>query len=168
MFEREPVASASIAQVHRARLRRKEGDPEWKDDEGWVAVKVRKPNVPIQIEWSVAQSPNAECAGWEESSLTKPRTYRDLFAYRTLLWAAEKAFDIPVSVGSGYVTEQMRKEVDLHNEALNATKTAQLLANEPTLRDRVMVPTIHWEWTGKSIMTAEWVSSINYILVDWV
>lgn len=52
-FEHVPAASASIAQVHKARLRRKAGEPEWKEDEGWVAVKVRKPTVPIQIEWYV-------------------------------------------------------------------------------------------------------------------
>lgn len=85
---------------------------------------------------------------------------RDLFAYRTLLWTYEKLFDVgqpfekpsrnqsdpvagafaqqlPISFVSEYVTEQMRKEVDLHNEALNATKTAQYLANEPSLRDKV-------------------------------
>lgn len=51
-FEHEPIASASIAQVHKARLKRKPGQDEpWADDEGWVAVKVRKPDVPKQIEW---------------------------------------------------------------------------------------------------------------------
>lgn len=50
-FGREPIASASIAQVHRARLKRKEGEPAWKDGEGYVAVKIRKPEVPIQVEW---------------------------------------------------------------------------------------------------------------------
>lgn len=52
-FSREAVASASIAQVHKARLKRKPGEPAWKDGEGYVAIKIRKPSIPIQVEWSV-------------------------------------------------------------------------------------------------------------------
>lgn len=50
-FSREPLASASIAQVHRARIKLKEGDKSYEnEEEGWVAVKVRKPSVPRQID----------------------------------------------------------------------------------------------------------------------
>ncbi|GAA5902400.1 hypothetical protein JCM5296_003131 [Sporobolomyces johnsonii] len=132
-FEREAVASASIAQVHRARLKPVEGRP-WKEDEGWVAVKVRKAAVPKQMEW-------------------------DLFCYRALLWSYEKLFDLPVAFISRYVTEQMRKEADLANEARNAERTANYLKNEPTLKDRATVPKVHWQWTGTSVMTADFVSA---------
>lgn len=53
----------------------------------------------------------------------------------------------------------MRKEVDLHNEAENAEKTARYLENEPSLKGRVMVPTVHWQWTGTSIMTADYITA---------
>ncbi|KAM0752758.1 ABC1-domain-containing protein [Meredithblackwellia eburnea MCA 4105] len=132
-FDPEPVASASIAQVHKARLRPPEGK-EWKGDEGWVAVKVRKPSVQLQIEW-------------------------DLFAYRTLLQCYEYLFDLPVSFVSKYVSEQMRKEVDLANEAENALKTARFLEDEPTLKGRVVVPKVVQKWTGKSVMTAEFIEA---------
>lgn len=43
VFEREAIASASVAQVHRAKL--KSGE--------WVAVKIQKPDVTKQIEWDL-------------------------------------------------------------------------------------------------------------------
>lgn len=49
-FSRVAIASASIAQVHRARLKVQPGEPQWKEGEGYVAVKVRKPSVPKQLE----------------------------------------------------------------------------------------------------------------------
>lgn len=63
-FEREPLASASIAQVHKARLKADPNKP-WKEDEGWVAVKIRKEAVPKQMEWCVFP-PDLCGDGWED------------------------------------------------------------------------------------------------------
>ena len=60
-FSKEPLASASIAQVHKARL---------KGSGTEVAVKVQKPAIRKQMEW-------------------------DLFSYRSLMWLAERIFDMP-------------------------------------------------------------------------
>ncbi|GAA5824720.1 hypothetical protein JCM3770_003081 [Rhodotorula araucariae] len=132
-FDRTPVASASIAQVHRARLK-PVGGRSWKEDEGWVAVKVRKEAVPKQMEL-------------------------DLFCYRALLWTYQRLFDLPVAFISRYISDQMRMEADLKHEAYNAERTARYLADEPSLRDRAMVPRVHWRWTGESIMTADYVTA---------
>ncbi|GAA5874335.1 hypothetical protein JCM16303_005815 [Sporobolomyces ruberrimus] len=132
-FQRTPVASASIAQVHKARLKVVNGQP-WKDDEGWVAVKVRKPSVPKQMEW-------------------------DLFCYRALLYSYEKIFELPVAFISQYVTEQMRKEANLVTEAHNAERTADYLKKEANLRNRAMVPRVYWDWTGTSVMTADFIAA---------
>jgi aarF domain-containing kinase len=43
VFDEEAIASASVAQVHRAKL--KSGQ--------WVAVKIQKPDVTKQIEWDL-------------------------------------------------------------------------------------------------------------------
>ncbi|BGP24726.1 hypothetical protein JCM10295v2_003645 [Rhodotorula toruloides] len=134
VFERTPIASASIAQVHKARLKAEDGRPWRNEEEGWVAVKVRKEAVPKQMEW-------------------------DLFCYRALLYSYEKLFDLPVAFISQYVSEQMRKEAHLENEARNAEQTAKYLKDEPGLRERVTVPKVHWRWTGESIMTADFVSA---------
>ena len=46
VFEERAAASASIAQVHRAKLRAEDGG-------GWVAVKIQKPDVSKQVEWDL-------------------------------------------------------------------------------------------------------------------
>lgn len=51
----------------------------------------------------------------------------------------------------------MRKEVDLAHEGKNAEIMAQHIAAEPSLRDKVFVPKVYWDWTGTSVMTAEYV-----------
>ncbi len=67
-FDENAIASASIAQVHKAKLWPAPGDTQ----EHWVAVKVQKPAVSKQTEW-------------------------DLGAYRIVMWMFENwAFDLPV------------------------------------------------------------------------
>lgn len=67
-FDKDAIASASIAQVHKARLWPTTDDPEG----AWVAVKIQKPAVSKQTEW-------------------------DLGAYRIVMWMFENwAFDLPV------------------------------------------------------------------------
>lgn len=142
--DRKVLASASIAQVYKARLRHPDeaSGGRWEnDEEGWVAVKVRKPQIPKQIEW-------------------------DLFAYRALLWAFEWGFEIPIGFLGETVTSEMRKEVDLNNEAENATKTQSLLLQEKTLRDKVVVPKVHWKYTSKGVMTADFVDGCKLTDAD--
>lgn len=47
IFEEQAAASASIAQVHRAKLKTDDGS------EKWVAVKVQKPDVGKQVNWDL-------------------------------------------------------------------------------------------------------------------
>jgi len=130
-FEDLPMASASIAQVHRARLRvknEKTGVEEVKE----VAVKVQKPAIKKQMNL-------------------------DLWSYHTMLYLYEWAFSIPCYFIAPYVAKQMRLEVDFINEAHNSENTAKALAAEPTLRDKVFVPKVHWQATSSRIMTADFV-----------
>ncbi|GAA5988452.1 hypothetical protein JCM11641_005348 [Rhodosporidiobolus odoratus] len=133
VFERKPIASASIAQVHKARLKAQPGEKRT-ENEGWVAVKIRKEAIPMQLDW-------------------------DLLCYRTLMWSFEKLFDLPVSFISKYVSEQMRREADLHHEAKNAERTMEFVQGDKMLREKVTVPKVNHEWSGKSVMTAEFVDA---------
>ncbi|KAK6904491.1 Atypical/ABC1/ABC1-B protein kinase [Kwoniella mangroviensis CBS 10435] len=131
-FSEEPLASASIAQVHKATLKPRLGG---EGKEGRVvAVKVQKPAIEKQMEW-------------------------DLFSYRSLMWMCEKLFDMPSN--AKYVSSQMRLETSFTNEANNARRCAELLAQTPELKDDVYVPRVYGEAEGckesDRIMVMEWV-----------
>ena len=59
-----------------------------------------------------------------------------------MLYIYEWAFDIPCYFIAPYVAKQIRRETDFENEARNSERTAEFLAKEPNLRDRVFVPCV--------------------------
>ncbi|WVQ81633.1 hypothetical protein IAT38_003757 [Cryptococcus sp. DSM 104549] len=132
-FSESALASASIAQVHRAKLKAGTGGDE---GERVVAVKVQKPAIEKQMEW-------------------------DLFSYRALMWLSEKLFDMPMYFVAKYVSEQMRYETSFKHEASNARRCAELLSQTPELRDDVYVPRVFGKDEGckesDRIMVMEWV-----------
>lgn len=77
------------------------------------------------------------------------------------MWMQEKLFDLPVSFIADYVSEQMKKEVSLRNEALNAERAGRDIQSDSSLRDRVTVPTVYWDWTGESVMTADFINAFK-------
>ncbi|KAG0240251.1 hypothetical protein BGW41_007090 [Actinomortierella wolfii] len=125
-FDPIPVAAASIAQVHKATLK----------DGTVVAVKVQKPEIPIQIEW-------------------------DLWAYKYLLKAYELIFDLPLSFAVDYTTKHLRQETDFINEARNAEICDAFIQTDKRLRQQVYVPKIFHDYSTKLVMTAEWVDGVN-------
>ncbi|KAH8827114.1 ABC1 family-domain-containing protein [Flagelloscypha sp. PMI_526] len=127
------VASASIAQVHRALTW---PSPEHPNGE-WVAVKIQKPEVNQQIWW-------------------------DLNAYRLVMWLFEKNFELPVYFLVDFISDHLMQELDFINEANNSIRTAQFIAADPNLRDRVYIPKVFKELSTKKIMTAEWIDGIRF------
>ncbi|THH28903.1 hypothetical protein EUX98_g5280 [Antrodiella citrinella] len=126
-FEERAAASASVAQVHRAKLKSPDGNGQW------VAVKVQKPAVGKQVNW-------------------------DLGSYRVVMWLYENyVFKLPVY----FAVDHLRQELDFELEAQNAERTAQFVAQEPSLSGRVYIPKVYPEYTTKRIMTAEWIDGIR-------
>ncbi|WVQ76577.1 hypothetical protein IAR50_006249 [Cryptococcus sp. DSM 104548] len=132
-FSEEAMATASIAQVHKATLRPGVGN---EGSSKPVAVKVQKPEISLQMEW-------------------------DLFSYRSLMWLAETLFDMPMYFVAKYVSTQMRYETSFIHEAGNARRCAELLAQTPELRDDVYVPRVYGKDEGcqesDRVMVMEWV-----------
>ncbi|WVN91171.1 uncharacterized protein L203_106426 [Cryptococcus depauperatus CBS 7841] len=132
-FSEQPLASASIAQVHKAVLKPEIGDV---GPDKVVAVKVQKPAIEKQMEW-------------------------DLFSYRSLMWLSEKVFDMPMYFVAKYVSNQMRFETSFTHEASNSRRAAELLSQTPELRDDVYIPKVYGKVEGcmesDRIMVMEWV-----------
>ncbi|KAL7277893.1 hypothetical protein ACG7TL_008842 [Trametes sanguinea] len=131
VFEEQAAASASIAQVHRAKLKTDDGS------EQWVAVKVQKPDVSKQVEW-------------------------DLGAFRAVMWIYENyLFDLPVYFVVDFISDHLRRELDFELEAKNAQRTAEFIAAEPRLADRVYIPHVYPELSTKKVMVAEWIDGVR-------
>ncbi|KAJ6473291.1 ABC1 family-domain-containing protein [Mycena sanguinolenta] len=133
-FDEQAIASASIAQVHKARMWPEPGQAEGEGQ--WVAVKVQKPAVAKQTEW-------------------------DLGAYRIVMWLYEKSFELPVYFVVDFVADHLRRELDFVLEAENAQRTAEYVAQDPRLSKTVYIPRVYPELTTKRIMTAEWIDGVR-------
>jgi len=131
IFEERAAASASVAQVHRAKLKSEDGNG------AWVAVKVQKPDVSKQVEW-------------------------DLGAFRVVMWIYEKyLFDMPVYFVVDFISDHLRRELDFELEVKNGLRTAEFIAKEPRLADRVYIPKVYPELSTKKVMVAEWIEGVR-------
>lgn len=126
VMEKTARASASVAQVHWARL------PDGRE----VAVKIQKREIEAQVGW-------------------------DLWAFKVVAKAYTWWFGIPIYTLVPYITERLMLETDFQNEADNAEKMRELVANEPRLSGRVYVPQVYRELSSKRVMTAEWIEGVR-------
>lgn len=126
VMERKARASASVAQVHWARLK----------DGREVAIKVQKKEIARQVGW-------------------------DLWAFKVVTWVYTKWFDLPFYALVPYITERLLLECDFQNEASNSERMAQLVSDEPRLRDRVYIPKVYHDLSSKRVMTAEWIEGVR-------
>jgi predicted unusual protein kinase regulating ubiquinone biosynthesis (AarF/ABC1/UbiB family) len=137
-FDPEPVASASIAQVYRARL--KPGALPEGALEGEVAVKVVRPGVPELVEVDV-----------EIVKEAADRVSRSAFGRR---------YDFKGLASQLETT--LLPELDLHQEALNASRIAESLAEFERLR----VPRVAEELTRRRVLVLEYVEGTKLTHVD--
>lgn len=103
-FDPVPVASASVAQVHRAKLR----PASEHDGPLEVAVKVQKPQVRYQVFW-------------------------DLETYRFITWFMGLLFDLPVGWARQTIMDGIRREIDFSIEAKNAECIRENFEGHPSV-----------------------------------
>ena len=130
-FDRDPVASASVAQVHFAEL----------PDGTEVAVKVLRPNVAQVIEKDISLMQGGAMLVeklWSDGKRLKPR-------------AVVAEFE-----------KTIRDELDLSREAANCSQLRRNFRHSPLL----LVPEVHWDWSGSEVMVMERMAGIPIGQVD--
>lgn len=127
----EPIAAASIAQVHRATTRGSETHPEERD----VAVKVLRPGIEKRF------GDDLDSFFWAaeriERNYAPARRLRPVEIVQTL-------------------ADSVALEMDLRLEAAAMSEMAENTAKDAGFR----VPQIDWERTSKRVMTMEWIEGI--------
>ncbi len=135
-FEREPVASASVAQVHFAELPAKDGGAPTP-----VAVKVLRPEIRGVIENDLALMNAAALLVerlWSDGKRLKPREV-----------VAE--FD-----------KTIHDELDLTREAANCSQLRRNFRHSPLL----LIPEVHWDTTEPEVLVMERMSGIPIGRID--
>jgi ubiquinone biosynthesis protein len=119
-FDRTPIASASVAQVHFAEL----------PDGTEVAVKILRPGIERVIAHDIALLETAALLLdklWVDGRRLKPREVVAEFA------------------------KYLHDELDLMREAANCSQLRRNFTDSPLL----LVPEVHWDWCGRSVMVME-------------
>jgi ubiquinone biosynthesis protein len=133
----EPIAAASIAQVHKARIRNADGT------ERDVAVKILRPNIEKRFRRDLDSF---------------------YFAARLIEFVHPPSRRLrPVAVVDT-LAEWTRLEMDLRLEAAAMSEMAENVerAGDPAFR----IPKVFWEYTSARVMTVEWVGAIPIADLD--
>jgi len=139
-FDATPLAAASIAQVHRARLH----------DGSEVAVKLRRPGIRPKIEADlrllarVAEFAEAENPGW--------RTYQPVEVVRQ--------FSLSLQRELNFATECRASEAIAANFAGYSDPDAGSASGEEQAAPVIVIPRIYWQWTGERICVQEFIDGI--------
>jgi len=124
-LETQPLAAASLAQVHRARLA----------DGTAVILKVRRPGIRPIVEADLRLL--ARLAEIVEAEAPDLRRYRPREVVRQF-------------------TMSLRRELDFAAECRNAERIAASFAAHP----EIVVPRIHWQWTGERLNVQDYIDGI--------
>ena len=126
VFETEPMAAASIAQVHAARLHPKAGEDSGRE----VVVKVLRPNVHARIDRDIAV------------------LYR--LARLAVRWSSEAARLRPVEIVAEY-DRIIHDELDLMREGANASQLGRNWAGS----DLITHPQIYFDYSTETVLVME-------------
>jgi len=148
-FDPVPLAAASIAQVHRARLH----------DGGDVAVKVRRPGIRPIIEADLRWLARlAEVAGAEIPELNR---YRPQEFVRQLAQSLRRELDFAAECRNA---DRIRESFASFSDTVSGSGPRSQMAAEasfkPSTAPPIIIPRVYWQWTGERVCVQEFVDGI--------
>ncbi len=150
-FDPAPIAAASIAQVHRARL----------DDGSEVAVKVRRPGIRPIIEADLRWLTRIAELG--ETEIPELNRYRPQEFIRQFAQSLRRELDFAVECRNA---EQIRDNFADFSDLVRSPSRPDNETNSsasfkrPNLPQIIIIPRVYWKWTGERVCVQEFIDGI--------
>lgn len=147
-FDPEPLAAASIAQVHRARL----------EDGSEVVVKVRRPGIRPVIEADLRWLARlAELAEGENQEL---RAFRPQEMVRQFAQSLRRELDF---AGECRNAERIAENFSGYADQDERTGdiTAEAALQPSAVLPIIVIPRVYWQWTGERVCVQEFIAGIS-------
>jgi len=149
-FDPEPLAAASVAQVHRARL----------EDGSEVVVKVRRPGIRPIIEADLRWL--ARLAKLAEGESPELRAFRPQEVVRQFTQSLRRELDFAGECRNAeHIAENFADYADPDSPGLPPSgEVVQTEAPEerPAL---IVIPRVYWQWTGERVCVQEFINGIS-------
>lgn len=134
-FDPAPLAAASIAQVHRARL----------EDGSEVIVKVRRPGIRPVIEADLRWM--MRLAELAESESPELRSFRPKEVVRQFSLSLRRELDFAI---------ECRNAEHIALNFANYSGQSDVIPDEPI----IVIPRVYWQWTGERVCVQEYIDGI--------
>ena len=151
-FDPEPLAAASIAQVHRARL----------DDGTEVVVKVRRPGIKPLIEADLRWL--ARLADMAEADHPELRAFRPREVVKQFARSLRRELDLS---SEGRQSERIAANFVGYTDP-DSPPGSDRLADGVTSEPIIVIPRIHWLWTRERVCVQDFVNGISGRKLDVV
>ncbi|MDI1339602.1 AarF/UbiB family protein [Polaromonas sp.] len=147
-FDPEPLAAASVAQVHRARL----------EDGCEVVVKVRRPGIRPIIEADLRWL--ARLAKLAEGESPELRAFRPREVVRQFSQSLRRELDF---AGECRNAERIAENFSGYTDKDEPTgdTTAESTPEPPAALPIIVIPRVYWQWTGERVCVQEFIAGIS-------
>ena len=153
-FDPEPLAAASMAQVHRARL----------EDGTEVVVKVRRPGIRLTVEADLRWM--ARLAELAESESPELRAFQPREVVRQFTQSLRRELDFASECRNAErIAQNFARYTDFNGDSVPKAKVvgapAQGVAPPAPQEPIIVIPRVFWQWTSERVCVQEFIAGIS-------